>query len=165
VARNARTGDVVTSLPKRGDRVRVTWAHQHSSLKVGSEVVLSSRGYSVDPANELYRPTPPPDCVAFMYADADHRERGSHAVKVEILERAKTLSEAVAEFQAACPNAFSDFEADEPEEAVHHEFARGMRRAVEIAEGLGVSEGHPGRPLALVPIRKLKEAVEKELKS
>jgi hypothetical protein len=158
----------VTSLPKRGDRVRVTWAHQHSSLKVGSEVVLSSHGYAVDPANELYHPTPPPDCVAFMYADA-HRERGSHAVKVEILERA-----------GECPKCWKGIHPGQPGRCstcggtgqlpapemrdVHPEFARGMRRAVEIAEGLGVSEGHPGRPLALVPIRKLKEAVERDLK-
>lgn len=113
----------MTSLPKRGDRVRVTWAHQHSSLKVGSEVVLSSHGYAVDPANELYRPTPPPDCVAFMYAEADHRERGSHAVKVEILERATSAYEPTDDGDRAFLT-----------EVAHAEFARGMRRAVELVE-------------------------------
>lgn len=43
------------------------------------------------------------------------------------------------------------------------EYARGLRKALELAERLGVSEGYPGRPLALVSITKLKEAVEKEL--
>lgn len=139
----------MTSLPKRGDRVRVTWAHQHSSLKVGSEVVLSSRGYSVDPANELYRPTPPPDCVAFMYADADHRERGSHAVKVEILERATSAYEPTDDGDRAFLT-----------EVAHAEFARGMRRAVEIAEGLGFG-AYGNRSIAYVD--ELKAAIEKEL--
>lgn len=140
-------GDDMVSLPKRGDRVRVTWAHQHSSLKVGSEVVLSSRGYSVDPTNELYRPTPPPDCVSFMYADADHRERGSHAVKVEILERATSAYEPTDDGDRAFLT-----------EVAHAEFARGMRRAVEIA--LEVTRQFGRNDIG----RALKDAAEQELK-
>lgn len=136
----------MTSLPKRGDRVRVTWAHQHSSLKVGSEVVLSSRGYAVDPANELYRPTPPPDCVSFMYADG-HRERGSHAVKVEILERATSAYEPTDDGDRAFLT-----------EVAHAEFARGMRRAVEIA--LEVTRQFGRNDIG----RALKDAAEQELK-
>jgi hypothetical protein len=167
----------VTSLPKRGDRVRVTWAHQHSSLKVGSEVVLSSHGYAVDPANELYRPTPPPDCVSFMYADG-HRERGSHAVKVEILERAGASKVEIIErdgykFTLTCrkcglammleagPLQRADTTIDTCAlcDEKSAEFARGMRRAVEIAEGLGFG-AYGNRSIAYVD--ELKEAVEKE---
>lgn len=162
----------MTSLPKRGDRVRVTWAHQHSSLKVGSEVVLSSRGYSVDPANELYRPTPPPECVAFMYADADHRERGSHAVKVEILERAKTIEELIAASSLGEPDVITAREQAPPDmvERVLRrvdeldrkaEFSRGMRRAVEIAEGLCDPSGRQNSAPTL-SLRALREAIEKE---
>lgn len=172
----------MTSLPKRGDRVRVTWAHQHSSLKVGSEVVLSSHGYSVDPANELYRPTPPPDCVSFMYADG-HRERGSHAVKVEILERASGF-DCCGGSDEHPPEHTQDCSSRQESErvcadcglpvshrvhrgfgpcgcrsikAVHPEFARGMRRAVEIARPIAESYG-----LGMVA-SELSDAIEKEL--
>lgn len=152
----------MTALPKRGDLVRVTWAHQHSSLKVGSEVVLSSHGYAVDPANELYRPTPPPDCVSFMYADADHRERGSHAVKVEILERAGECPKCWKGIHPGQPGQCSNcggtgqLPAPEPR-AVHPELARGMRMALEIA--LEVTHRFGRNDIG----RALKEAVEKEL--
>lgn len=168
----------MADLPKRGDRVRVTWAHQHSSLKVGSEVVLSSHGYAVDPANELYRPTPPPDCVSFMYSDADHRERGSHAVKVEILERAGerdcaqcsplfteephpcaickgTRKVTRGKLDGLTPEQCQAFAAEE-----QAGFARGMRMAVEIAEDLGFG-AYGNRSIAYVD--ELKAAVEKEL--
>jgi hypothetical protein len=165
-----RMGDDMVSLPKRGDRVRVTWAHQHSSLKVGSEVVLSSHGYAVDPANELYRPTPPPDCVSFMYADADHRERGSHAVKVEILERAKTIEELIAASSLGEPDVITAREQAPPEmvERVLRrvdeldrkaEFSRGMRRAVEIARKLEAELDQ----YDWFSVGELSEAVEKEL--
>lgn len=172
-------GDDMVSLPKRGDRVRVTWAHQHSSLKVGSEVVLSSHGYAVDPANELYRPTPPPDCVAFMYADADHRERGSHAVKVEILERAHASKVEIIErdgykFTLTCrkcglammleagPLQRADTTIDTCAlcDEKSAEFARGMRRAVEIAREIEARLGQFEEFL----VYDLEEAVEEELK-
>jgi hypothetical protein len=164
----------MTSLPKRGDRVRVTWAHQHSSLKAGSEVVLSSHGYAVDPANELYRPTPPHDCVSFMYADG-HRERGSHAVKVEILERAaQSLPDHVYagndrdDWCVNCGRSSRDIPEGEkcgaqPRQTVHPEFARGMRMAVEIAERISERRDWTYPPEWVARIDELKEAVEKEL--
>lgn len=142
------------SLPKRGDRVRVVEALYQPSL-VGLQLTLSS------------------DCSTYADFIRFRCEEAGYVgpVKVEILERA---GECIGEC-AHCDEPMVKAEVITDDGAhfcsercyaeyfpkpVHPEFARGMRRAVKIAEGLGFG-AYGNRSLAYVD--ELKEAVEKEL--
>lgn len=139
-------------LPKRGDRVRVTEAHEHSLLSPGDEITLTSDAYECG-GRQAFGDAPP-DAVAFMFESSVDGECGSHAVKVEILERAGTraLREAKESIERLATT--SVYQAKQDAAA---EFARGMRRAVEIAEGLPFPLSY--RYLLL----ELSEAVETDL--
>lgn len=130
----------MTSLPKRGDRVRVTEHFPGSWLTVGNVVTLETDAVSSfgDACEFLYR------------VPAVHDVYQSGAVKVEILEQASLPS--------LTPEECARLSAEE-----QAGFARGMRRAVEIAESQS-SQWHRNGGTREAYWAKLKEAVEKELK-
>ncbi|HEY3495732.1 MAG TPA: hypothetical protein VGK73_13635 [Polyangiaceae bacterium] len=103
-----------------------------------------------------------------MFESSVDGECGSHAVKVEILERAgeddwcvncdKQMVKAEVITEDGAHFCSERCYAEYFPKPVHPEFARGMRRAVEIAERLPwqLSKGS-------YLVERLKEAVEKEL--
>lgn len=160
----------MTSLPKRGDRVRVTETLYQPSL-LGSELELTHDAHWYDDSQTWMR---------FRCEQAGY----VGPVKVEIPERADRFDccggsdEHSPEHTQDCSErpASERICADcgmpvthrvhrgfgpcggRSVKTVHPEFARGMRRAVEIAEGLPwqLSKGD-------YLVEKLKEAVEKEI--
>jgi hypothetical protein len=140
----------MTTLPKRGDRVRVTevaWGDTIPESLVGQELTLE---FDLEP---LHR-TP-----GFLELPVPYSACRPAAVKVEILERAsaKALREAKESTERLVP--VSAYQARQLASA---EFARGMRRAVEIAESLS-AQWHRYGGTRETYWAKLKEAVEKEL--
>jgi hypothetical protein len=158
----------VTSLPKRGDRVRVTevaWGDTIPESLVGQELTLE---FDLEP---LHR-TP-----GFLELPVPYSACRPAAVKVEILERAGEYECSRCDWNGAaprlrdengvplCPMCACVARPRSVSASVHPEFARGMRRAVTIAEGLS----HrlrlvDGDVRALLSVEALTEAVEEELK-
>lgn len=151
----------MTSLPKRGDRVRVTEVSGNSKLNVGDELTL-----------EMDALQHHDDWVYFDFVPVrDRFPVFSGAVKVEVLERATTDT-----FTLTCrkcgrsmrleagPMKRADTTIDECAlcDEKRAEFARGMRRAVEIATRLCDPSGQQNSAPTL-SLRALREAVEKEL--
>lgn len=147
----------MTSLPKRGDRVRVTAVPACCPTRkhyLGEEYVLAN--------DAVMHPIHPGYC-----AFSPEPEGWVSPVKVEILERARTAHElgylckvCSGPCRAAIPNGPHPPPVVSIDAALRAEFARGMRRAVEIARELEAELGQ----YDWFSVGELRDAVEKELK-
>ena len=143
----------MTSLPKRGDRVRVT------ELPSGYEALTPLLGTEHTLAHDSGEHPVYSGFIGFSSASGAFVS----PVKVEILERAIHPShvEPGGGDAPLCPACGESTGMREPCRGHSAEYARGMRRAVEIAESLSLlSSGVHDR---IVPLYDLKDAIEKEL--